>query len=79
MSKQMKYVITHDGTSVIFSEANKHSDFSHFKPVSAGFCVIHYSDNGYGFKVDAYGESISLDLKSRKEDAGIIQRMLNEY
>ena len=78
MSKKMKYIITSDNTAILFSECNIHSDFSHFNPISAGFCYIN-QDEGV-FKVDCFGVSVSLKLESRGElDSRIIYSMLNEY
>ena len=48
---------------IIFPCTIEHSDFKKFNPVSAGFCYINKG------RVDCFGESISLDLKSNaKED-----------
>jgi hypothetical protein len=57
-----KYIITRDGSVVVFSEAMRHSDFKHFNPISAGF--IYFQNQ----KAICSGESTSLNLKSRAID-----------
>jgi len=57
--EKMKYVRIGDYNSiVIFPEIIQHSDFRHLKPKSAGFCYISEE------KVECFGESISLGIKS---------------
>lgn len=73
----MKYVIFQDNKTglmqpVIFGEHTTHSDASivNAKPISAGFFYI----KGSGFTVT--GESESLGLKSRPEDAELLKLVL---
>lgn len=60
-----KYVMTDRGV-IIFPDTFLHSEFSKFKPLSAGLVII---DEDY---VKVYGESISLNLKPNKGDEEII-------
>jgi hypothetical protein len=76
MSKEMKYVISDGMFPIIFSPAIQHSALQHLKPTSAGMCRIRKEDGG-GFIVDCYGESISLKLKQEHDEASI-RLMLNE-
>lgn len=75
----LKYVIVNvnticglEETGVIFSElmTHKHVAESLGEPVSAGVCW--QQDNG---KWDVGGESTSLGLKSREEDAAILNKI----
>jgi len=59
--EKMKYVKVGDYNSIIiFPTIIQHSDFRYLKPTSAGFCYI--SEN----KVECFGESVSLGLKSNE-------------
>jgi hypothetical protein len=76
MNRAAKYIIWDDGITecaIIFNNHLKHVDMV-FKlmvePISAGFVLINDS------KVVAYGESVSLNIRSRAEDSEIIQRIL---
>ena len=48
---------------IIFNSILNHSDFITFNPISAGFCYIGINE------VKCFGESISLKLKSDKQDS----------
>jgi len=79
MSKS-KYIIFIDATGmelpVVFNPILNHSGVTvaGFKPISAGFCSLAKYEPYYE---DAYGESVSLKLKSRGEvDREIINRYL---
>ena len=82
----------------IFSDLVNHNDMEralqrlvHGDTVSAGFVVIkheevgsHYMEGDPTFETHfvCYGESISLDLKSRPEDSDVLNRVLgvtNQY
>ena len=72
---KLKYVIVDAGfgceSAIVFPETLTHADVAAFysgRVVSAGFCTISPQE-GY---VDAYGESISLNIKSRQQDGDII-------
>ena len=59
--EKMKYVKVGDYNSIIiFPMIIEHSDFKNFKPTTAGFCYISND------KVDCFGESVSLRLKSNE-------------
>jgi hypothetical protein len=62
--EKMKFVRLKEYDQVIiFPCIIEHSRFRYFEPVSAGFCYINRN------KVDCFGESFSLNLKSNpKED-----------
>jgi hypothetical protein len=64
--------MTEDRGVILFSNLMMHSEFKgkFGKIKSAGFCNI--SDN----KIECYGESISLNIKSNKNDADLINRQL---
>lgn len=50
---------------IIFPCVIKHSNFKDFNPVTAGFCYVNVAEK----RVDCFGESYSLGLKSDlKED-----------
>lgn len=71
--REFKYVIIDDFYPIVFSLANKHSDFGNMgKVTSAGFGQI--SEN----KVSVWGESHSLKIKSNQTDSGILQRLFFE-
>jgi hypothetical protein len=44
--------------------------------ISAGFCSISYDYSSKELRVSAYGESVTLNISSRKEDSEIIFRSL---
>lgn len=69
-----KYIIFDEKRAIVFSYLLKHSDVASASnigtPTSAGFCTI---EDG---KVQTFGESLSLRLLSRIEDAKIIQNQI---
>lgn len=72
MSMKQKYIITCTNEVVIFADSIQHKEFKHLKPVAAGFCVINPDKK----IVLCFGESISLDLKSREIDATCATKLL---
>ena len=52
---------------IIFPEVIQHLKFKHMNPISAGFCHINTDTQ----EIRCHGESISLNLKSKKEDSNI--------
>jgi len=74
MSKKMKYIIFDKYDVIMFPEYWDHAEtaygFQGKTPTSAGFCNL-YNDG-----VCAYGESVSLRLKSNKDDSLIINKQL---
>lgn len=70
-----KYIVSRDGTPVVFAEVLTHADvaralFGNTPIIGAGFCYI--KDNRYV----CYGESVSLRVISRGEQDA---EMLNRY
>lgn len=81
---ELKYILDDYGNFALFSKVNTHSDMAkgfYKKPVSAGFCRIEAEETHHGERavVVCWGESISLNLKSRAEDGDIINKKLNSY
>ncbi len=74
----MKYIIVEDGQflklekAIVFDQLLNHSDVGRgfHKVISAGFCSINSAILG---GVSVWGESVTLDMKSRKEDAELIK------
>jgi hypothetical protein len=77
MSREIKYVISNNSCPILFPSALNHSDFQHFHPTSAGMCCIN--KDGDKFKVDCFGESVSLKLKPAGNDHIHIEIMLNHF
>ena len=70
MVLKQKYIRTDENMIIVFPELLQHSDFKHFKPVSAGFILISTKQVGkyYETNCECYGESVSLGLKSNEEE-----------
>ena len=80
MNDHPKYVVTKDGEMIIFSPLLNHSQFKGLEPVSAGFISFgtDWHSNRHGITVQCYGESVTLDIKSRMEkDELIAMKQLN--
>ena len=76
MNKELKYIIIKDRFEVpiIFSALLNHKTVAgNLNVISAGFCTIE-SNN----QVSCYGESVSLNIKSRKEDSSIIENTIGQ-
>lgn len=74
---RVKYIITNNDEIIVFTELLNHSDFKRFDPISAGFISIGVDKAGNP-TCGCWGESISLNMKSRpEEDAIIAKRQLN--
>lgn len=77
----MKYIIDSYNNVILCSNTIIHSDVGrqmYGKAVSAGF--VRFEDSSYlenQTTAHCYGESISLELKSREEDSAIINTFLN--
>ena len=67
-----KYVMTPGEIPVVFPLYVAHDTFKNLNPISAGF--VNVDSNRV---VDAFGDSVSLNLKSRERDAKIIQLAFN--
>ena len=64
---KQKYIVTENDVMIVFSELLEHSRFRSFNPISAGFISIGAEDK-YKPTIQCYGESVSLDIKSREEE-----------
>lgn len=73
MDTKQKYVRIGKYEFIIFPTTINHDAFFNFHPTSAGFCYI------YGNKVDCYGESVSLKLKSLPEDSMLATKQVFGY
>lgn len=73
MDTKQKYVRIGKDEFIIFPMFINHDAFYNFHPTSAGFCYI------YGNKVDCYGESVSLKLKSLPEDSMLATKQIFGY
>lgn len=79
-----KYVII-DGSAIIFSAAIQHKDMVGYNEIAqgAGFVSFGLKVDSYGDTIitaNAYGESVSLGIKSRVEDSDILTRQItNPY
>lgn len=75
----MKYVVFNNDTFALLPESASHDSVVKHKSsvLGAGFCRIESFRNPYDdikFKVQCWGESITLNVKSRElEDANVIQ------
>lgn len=77
---ELKYIIDKYGNFAMFTKANTHSEIAkgfYSEPVGAGFCNIRQKADSEDVNVHCYGESVSLNLKSREEDENIINNKLN--
>jgi len=63
-----KYVMTGHGI-IVFPGTFAHSDFSRFKPTSAGFIYFINKEDSTEIEAVCYGESMSLKLKSHPDDS----------
>lgn len=66
MDTKQKYIrLPQYGEIIIFPCVISHDTFKHLKPISAGFCYVNANKK----RVDCFGDSFSLNLKSDvKED-----------
>ena len=79
--RKLKYVIDRNGFPILFTEAMQHSDFKHFGPISAGFYKLIPTKDEQGnlyTEAVAYGESLSLKMKSQVGDDKLIEFVCNE-
>lgn len=76
ISEQMKYVRNSktDKFLIFHNCGMSHEDGYHIHPDSAGFLLFYIENNK--LKVDCYGESVSLKLKSSPEDSEQISRFI---
>ena len=76
---KLKYVVDDCKTFLIFHHTVVHRDVARHlmgEPVGAGFCKLRADKSGK-IDVECWGESVSLDIKSRKEDQKIISEHIN--
>uniref|UniRef100_A0A6M3JML5 Uncharacterized protein n=1 Tax=viral metagenome TaxID=1070528 RepID=A0A6M3JML5_9ZZZZ len=77
-----KYVILNGNKPILFANmnhnqvANSLSKSLPLTPTSAGFVSVAYDERDRRIMVSVYGESTSLNLKSNKVDAILIESML---
>ena len=77
----LKYIITKDGEPILFSKAIQHSDMANHiseEIVSAGF--VTFKNNEAGIVVaQAFGHSMTLNLRSQIEDSDIITKHIVDF
>lgn len=75
---KVKYIRTNKNQIIVFPEYHQHSEFKKFEPISAGFISIGYNDKK---EIDCkcYGESVSLNLKSKDDDTILAKRQILGY
>ena len=73
-----KYIKDKDNNIIVFSEFMSHSDFKHWKPISAGF-ISFGVDHLHNKSCSCYGESTSLELKSDPHDTALAMRQILGY
>jgi hypothetical protein len=81
MLSAAKYVIV-DGCAIIFSAAIQHKDMVGYneKATGAGFVRFYFDEKEDEIKAKAYGESVSLGIKSQEGDSSILTRQItNTY
>ena len=75
MGRTFKYVIISNTYPYVFSEASTHDQhFKHCHVTSAGMGHLGVNLDGK-LIVSAYGESVSLGIKSSNSDAETLRRM----
>lgn len=76
---KVKYIKTKDNQIIVFPAYYQHSDFKHFKPVSAGFIGFGNDKDGLP-SCSCYGKSVSLGLDSNeKEDTKLAMDQIMGY
>lgn len=70
-----KYICTAEGEIFVFSSTVSHSTFIDNDVTSAGFVRFMISDTG-NIDCECFGESLSLNVKSKSSDNIIIKRFL---
>jgi len=78
-TEEMKYIIAENEYGlefpILFSPDIQHDQIFSGKKVSAGYCCLRIAEGNEYISYDCYGESISLQMKSRKE---IDEEILNK-
>ena len=78
---ELKYIVTRYGFAV-FSKGETHKRMAagmEDEPLGAGFCTIARGADSEFANVHCYGESISLNIKSRPEDEEFINQKLKSH
>lgn len=78
---KLKYILTKPGAFVIFHPVTAHNEMAkglYGEPVSAGFCYLETNESGDRPTIKCFGESISMNLKSRPEDSEYITNKIND-
>lgn len=79
MFTEIKYVIAISDfgveTPILFGGLINHDSITNNRVVSAGF--VSFIPTSKGMKIEVYGGSVSLNLKSNPDDAKLICKMLN--
>jgi hypothetical protein len=82
MIRDAKYIIWDDGLTecaIVFNNHLTHADMAlrlNVKPISAGFVRFESNPQDPTVEAIAFGESVSLRLKSRREDSHILKDIL---
>ena len=77
---KLKYILGENGNFAIFNPVNSHQDMArafYGKVTSAGFCYIDTCDDKQNTIAQCFGQSTSLDLKSKEEDSETITKLIN--
>lgn len=83
---KLKYVVFDGALPVVFGEYFKHCDVfvRGSEATSAGFCtieqvtVVNHGKVESSFKVECFGESTSLKLKTKPNDCRVLTKVLND-
>lgn len=78
MNEPLKYlIVTHLELPIVFNAILDHKSVAgDMKVVSAGFCRLHDDLNK---SASAWGESVTLGVKSREEDVAILSKLNPSY
>jgi hypothetical protein len=71
----VKYIRSKNNRIIVFSELQEHSEFKMFEPISAGFISFGIGEDRNP-DCSCYGESVSLKLKSMKDDSMLAKRQI---
>jgi len=79
---KVKYIILEDNSPILFGQTLTHktvADAMGQKVNGAGFCSIDKSNITGDISVQVFGESISLNIKSKPEDSKLIKRLFADF
>ena len=83
MTREKKYIVVKQSNFevvILFEDSMQHKDFKEMfedNIVSAGIFCLYYNEQTKKIDVEVYGNSQSLHLDSRKQDAELIKKYLN--